>query len=149
MRLSALLVPLLAMPARADVDGSDPSDMVRLLREAGYVVTLGRDSVGDPKIDGRLSRTDWTLLFYNCTEGADCRDVQFSDGYDLPDGISFSKVNEWNRTKRFGQAFTDAENDPYVQLPVNLFGGVSDENFLDTVDWWRIVVQEFEDHIEW
>jgi len=40
-------------------------------------------------------------------------------------------------------AYLDDENDPIIELPVNLEKGVSAENLEETFDYWRIVLGSF------
>ncbi len=51
-----------------------------------------------------------------------------------------------SRTKRFGKIHLDSENDPYIQMDVNLDHGVSDENFVDTFSYWLTVLEVFDDY---
>ncbi len=74
----------------------------------------------------------------------------FKAGYNLENGISTLKINEWNRTKRFSRAYIDDESDPFLEMDVNLdYDGVGSENFQDTLDWWRVSVESFEEFIDW
>ena len=52
-------------------------------------------------------------------------------------------VNEWNKTKRFGRAYIDAENDPCVELDYDLEGGVSDDSIKVWFDTVTAVVRAY------
>ncbi|MBT6272781.1 MAG: hypothetical protein HOI95_01450 [Chromatiales bacterium] len=41
------------------------------------------------------------------------------------------------------------QSDPFLEMNINMDGGLTVENFLDTLDWWRIVVRDFKQHIDW
>jgi hypothetical protein len=56
-------------------------------------------------------------------------------------------VNEWNKTKRFGRAYIDAENDPCVELDYDLEGGVSDESIKVWFDTVTAIVRSFKAHV--
>jgi hypothetical protein len=58
-------------------------------------------------------------------------------------------IEQWNEDRVWGRAFIDPDNDPWIDLAVNLKGGVSPENFNDTVSWWWAVLRDFEEHIGW
>lgn len=146
--LSALSLNASPLSAQS-IDASNPFDLMQLIRAEGYKAELSQDSDGDPMLKGRISDTNWSMFFFGCEENRNCDIVKFSAGYDLQNGVSAAKVNEWNRSKLFGQAFVDEEGDPFIEMTVNLDGGVSEENFADTFDWWRIVVEGFEEHIDW
>ncbi len=56
-------------------------------------------------------------------------------------------VNEWNKTKRFGRAYIDAEGDPVVELDYDLEGGVSDESIKVWFDTVTAIVRSFRTHV--
>ena len=139
-----------ATPAVADIDGRDVPAIMNVFLEEGYRVTLSRDSGGDPMLTGKIQGTPYYVYFYGCDDAnANCSAVQFKAGYDLAQGLALDQVNDWNRKMRFGKVYLDEEQDPFLELDVNLLYGVSDANFADTIDWWRVVMQEFEKHIDW
>ena len=63
--------------------------------------------------------------------------------------MTMDQVNTWNREFRFGKVYLDDENDPFLEMDVNLDYGVSEGNFLDTLDWWTVVLGRFEEYIDW
>ncbi len=134
----------------AEVTASNASTILDALHEYGYTGTMEKDSDGDPKISGKVSKTDFDVYFYGCTDNTNCKSVIFKAGYNLENGISALKINEWNRTKRFSRAYIDDESDPFLEMDVNLdYDGVGSENFQDTLDWWRVSVESFEEFIDW
>ncbi len=67
-------------------------------------------------------------------------------------GISGTKatittVNEWNKTKRFGRAYIDAEGDPCVELDYDLEGGVSDDSIRVWFGTVSAIVRSFKAHV--
>lgn len=58
-----------------------------------------------------------------------------------------TSVNEWNKTKRFGRAYIDAEGDPCVELDYDLEGGVSDESIKVWFDTVSAIVRSFKTHV--
>jgi hypothetical protein len=56
-------------------------------------------------------------------------------------------VNEWNKTKRFGRAYIDAEGDPCVELDYDLEGGVSDDSIKVWFDTVTAIVRSFRTHV--
>jgi len=145
----AALAAAWALPAQAQmVRGQDPSTLVRALQKEGMAAKLGTDKVGDPMITSGVGGTTFQIFFYNCTKNKDCATVQFHSGYDLSTPVSLEKLNEWNRSKRFGRAFLDAENDPILEMDVDLDdGGLSQDLFIDNVQFWSSILGEFEKHI--
>lgn len=133
----------------AIVDATDPDTLQSLMQDDGYAVSQDVDSYGDPRFTFKTSQTTTRVLFYGCTEGKDCKYIMFQSGWNLADGMALTGVNEWNEGRVWGKAYLDDENDPFLELAINLYGGVTATNFLDTVDWWRITIERFEKHIGW
>lgn len=130
------------------VDATNPDRLADVIRELGYKAVLTTDNTGDPMIRTSVSGTDSTILFFGCTDNADCKTLLFKVGYDLTDGTTLAVVNDWNAENLYGRAYLDDEDDPWIEMPVNLFEGVTRKNFEDTFDWWEVVVGQFEDHID-
>lgn len=130
------------------VRGQDPDSLVRAMQAAGYTAKLGTDKVGDPMITSASSGTTFQVFFYNCTNHRDCATVQFHSGYDLKDPVTLETINEWNRTKRFARGFLDKEQDPILEMDVDLDdGGLSSQLFTDNLEFWTTVLGEYEQHI--
>ena len=74
--------------------------------------------------------------------------VQFHAGYDLKAAPSLASINEWNRRQRFGRAYLDGENDPILEMDVDLDdGGLSEALFIDNLEFWTSAMGGFEKHI--
>lgn len=128
------------------VTATDPDHIAQLVRGFGSAV-VEQDEYGDPLITGRIEGTKYGIYFYNCTDNADCKDIQFSTAWSDYD-VSMAKINEWNRDMRFGKAYLDDDGDPNLDMVVNLRYGVSNDNFDDTIDWWRVIMNDFVEFIE-
>ena len=141
---SAWTVPAQAQLVRAQ----DPGTLVRALQKEGYAAKLGVDKVGDPLITSGASGTTFQIFFYNCTGNKNCATVTFHSGYDLTTSPGLDRINEWNRGKRFGRAYLDKEDDPILEMDLDLDdGGLSPALFIDNVQFWTSVLGEFEKHI--
>ena len=138
-----------AMPAQAQmVRAQDPQSVVAALQGAGYRAMLGVDRVGDPKIESAAAGTNFQIFFYNCTANKNCATVQFHSGYKVKTPVTLERINEWNQKKRFGRAFLDKENDPVLEMDVDLDdGGLSRMLFIDNIEFWSSILGEFERHI--
>ncbi len=134
----------------AEVTASNAYNILQAIHEFGYTATMEKDSDGDPKISGKVSSTNFNVYFYGCSDNTNCKSLIFKAGYNLTNGITASKINEWNRNKRFSRAYIDDEGDPFLEMDVNLdYDGVGNKNFQDTLDWWRVSVESFEEFIDW
>ena len=136
--------------ASAQIDATNPDAIMKAMQKYGFVATLEKDNQGDPKIVSRVSRTKFRVYFFGCKENLNCASIHFRAGYDLKNPISALVVNEWNRNKRFTKAYIDDEGDPFLEMDVNMaFDGTGEQNFQDTLDWWRVMVENFEEFIDW
>ena len=150
MLLPTLLALAAAAPAAATpmVRAQDPQSIVQAMQARGYVAELTTDQTGDPMIRSAASGTRFQVLFYNCTNHRDCATVQFHVGYDLKAGPALAAINEWNRTQRFASAHLDKENDPILEMDVDLDdGGLSELLFIDNLEFWTSAMTNFEKHI--
>lgn len=104
----------------------------------------GLSSVGAPFIVGEMEGVRYRLDFQDCPTPETCRDVLFTANFDtVRPTLEF--LNDWNLNHRFGTATRDEDGIAWLQMPVNLYGGVSEANWSDSVDWWRIAAFEFRD----
>ena len=130
------------------VRAEDPQSLVRAMQAHGYVAELTTDRGGDPMIRSASSGVNFQVLFYNCTNHKECATVQFHVGYDLKSGSLLEVVNNWNKSQRFGRAYLDSENDPILEMDVDLDdGGVSQMLFIDNLEFWTSAMGRFEKHV--
>ena len=131
--------------AQAGFDAGSPAQVLELAKGYGSA-TLTVDSDGDPRIEGRMEGRQYTVIFYDCKGGKACASLQFAWAIERQ-GVSLERLNEWNRTKRFGKAFLDKDGDPRVEMDVNVAYGVTRKNLDDSFDYWRVVVTSFYDMV--
>ena len=144
----ALTLAPLGANAQALVDASDADIIAALVQDEGYRAVTGTDGVGDPMITSSANGYDFDIFFYGCTDGENCRDVQFSVSFDVEDGMSLTRAQDFNLEKRWVKVYLDDESDPRLEMDVNLYGGVSATNFKDTLDWWVIMMNDFIEYID-
>ncbi len=142
--LATLTTPLAAQ----ELSHARPVDVMNAFAANGYLMRLETDGEGDPMLRGRMAGVDFVTSFYGC-EGAQCTSVMFTTFFTPERPVPLAVVNAWNADRRFGKAYIDDEGDLGFEMNVNLFGGVSEANPIDTVDWWRVALTGFLDHIGW
>ncbi len=142
---TALVVPGVAL-AQSLVDATNIDSIANVALDYGSAA-VEKDSAGDPMLSGQMGPTNYVVFFYGCTDGADCSTIQFVASWVNPGGVDMTQVHDWNRDRRFGKAYIDDENDPVLEMNVNLWGGVSETNLNDTFDWWRVLLESFEEYI--
>ncbi|HEU0134455.1 MAG TPA: YbjN domain-containing protein [Allosphingosinicella sp.] len=147
--LAMAAASLWSLPVQAQmVRAQDPGTIVRALQKEGFAAKLGTDKGGDPMITSGVSGTTFQIVFYNCTGNKACATVQFHVGYDLKTSVGLEKINEWNRTKRFARAYLDKEDDPILEMDLDLDdGGLSHALFVDNLQFWASLLGDFEKFI--
>jgi hypothetical protein len=140
--LAALPLPTLAQEL---VDGGDV-EVILSIAQAHGEASLESQSDGDPRISGQINGLAYQLFFMNCTDGADCEDLNFYAGFaDLKPTVD--AINDWNRNKRFGNAYLDSDLDAVIEFDVNLEFGVSRDNLDATFGLWELLLQQYAEHI--
>lgn len=139
LMIAAILASTLSYGA--NVDATNPSVILNLAKGFGSA-ELTKDREGDPKISARMDGSKYTIYFYGCTNGRACTSIQFSAGWS-DTGATESQMTDWNRNKRFAKAYLDSDNDPILEMDVNLEGGVSQANLEDTFDWFKTSMKSF------
>lgn len=82
----------------------------------------------------------------NCTDNANCEDLNFYAGF-LDNKQTLEVINAWNRDKRFGKAYLDADLDAVVEFDVNLEHGVSRANLDAAFGIWSIILEQYTSYI--
>lgn len=150
LTVAALVCVTQGAAAQTFVTASDPEGVMRAMQEEGYLATMSTDDLGDPKISSKVSESNFSVFFYGCNNGTSCTSVQFSSGYDLDIPVSAKRINDWNRENRFGRAFVDDEGDPFIRMDIVLANeGNSAGSFSYNLDFWRLLIEDFEDFIDW
>ncbi|WP_395333485.1 YbjN domain-containing protein [Novosphingobium sp. BL-8H] len=130
------------------VTAKSPDSIVKALQDAGYRAQLSKDSTGDPLIKSASSGSNFTIMFYGCTEGADCASVQFYAGWTEATHCSLDTMNTFAQKYRFVTPLVDSEKDCVIQYDLDLDeGGMSQELFLDTLEFWTDTMATFKDYI--
>lgn len=142
--LALALAPAGTAALAADVSASKPETLVSAMQDAGYRATLTTDQVGDPKIESAAAGVNFGVLFYGCTDGADCTDVCLSAGFDLENGSDLQTMNDWNSSELVGQAFLDSEMDPFIDQCLISLDGMPEDRFIRILERWDTAVADFQ-----
>lgn len=137
----------LAQPGAAQIGGmitGHDVDRVVELASAYGPATRRFDDAGDgPWIRAEMDDVVYTITFLNCTGGENCASVQLRAWWESGGVHTLEQINAWNRDRRFGAAYLDADQNATVEFDVNLAGGVTAANFDDTLQWWQVVLRGF------
>lgn len=148
----ATATALLAGAAQAQVinaGGMTGPEAVAWLQKSGYKAELTKDESGDPLINSAADGHDFKIYFYDCDAAKRCKALQFSAGFDLKQGLTLEKANEWNRKNRYLKAYLDDDMDPYVQYDVNVNAGRTVAGLDDDFGVWTGMLGDFTTFIDW
>ncbi len=62
--------------------------------------------------------------------------------------VTLSRINEWNKGKRFSRAYLDDDNDPVIEADIELTGGVTERNVKEWMKTFAVSLTTFKKHIE-
>ncbi len=144
---AAAMVALTGTAHAGQVRGQDPGSVVSALQNGGYKAVLSKDSTGDPKIESASSGAKFIVNFYGCKNNINCTTVTLYAAWSKKD-VSMNQMNEWNKSKRFSRAYIDKDGDPAMEFDVDLDdGGMSEELFIDNIEFWEMSIANFQKHI--
>jgi putative sensory transduction regulator len=149
---SALVAASLAGAAIAQdaVMAEDPTSITAVLFDQGIASKVDTDSYGDPMVQFRKGDRQYTIFFYNCTDGANCSNIQFYIGYETDGEVGLDVVNAMNSENRFTEGAIDDEDDVVFTMDV-LTGdyGLSGNDFSLLLDLFVETAANFEERVNW
>ncbi|MCB1347574.1 MAG: YbjN domain-containing protein [Maritimibacter sp.] len=129
---------------------SDPQTFVDFFATEGYRPELREDTVGDPMVMFRNEGKTEYLLFYDCTDNADCLSVQFFTIFQMDEGVPLEVLNDWNSgmLKRFTRAYTYDQTKVRLDMDIATSqDGISARDFGVLMKLWLMRKDEFEEKI--
>lgn len=137
-----------APPMAAGLLASDPSAIQSAMLAEGFQAKLTTSSGGNPMITGKISKTDYWVYFQDCTDGANCKAIQFHSGYLLSRPIDAAELNDFNARYRFMRAWLNDEGNPRMQMDLLMRDdGMGPKMFATYLDLWRQLVGHWEQQL--
>jgi hypothetical protein len=131
--------------AQTIITGAEVDEILNIARGYGSA-SLETQSNGDPRITGKVEGVTYQVYFMNCTNNTNCEDLNFYAGF-LDNKQTLEVINAWNRDKRFGKAYLDADLDAVVEYDVNLERGVTRENLDAAFNLWTLILDQYTTYI--
>ncbi|SNS45031.1 YbjN domain-containing protein [Sphingopyxis indica] len=140
---------LAAAPASAQlVSASDPQAIKAIVESHGWPATLVQKDGEDPYIESNRNGLKFLVLFMNCTEGKNCRTLQYYMGFSDAKDTPLEKLNQWNREKRFARAYRDEAGDPVLEMDIDVdFAGIPKENISETFNTWASLMDAYHEYL--
>lgn len=126
--------------------GVTAREVAAVMTSKDFRAEITTDKDGDPLIRSSANDVKFGVFFYGCNGKPRCDSIQFSAGFSSK-SISAAKIAQWNRTKRFGRAWTDDESDPWIEMDMDFEHGATTEAVANDLDRWVGVITEFTKYI--
>lgn len=147
---------LTALPASAQTvfEPLTSNDVVQVLKGMGYDSTVdpSDDDFEGEYVNSKIDKVSYWIHFSACDEdGTNCEVIVFDAGFSYNDKSkrpSLESINDWNEY-HLGKAGLDKGGDPYINIEVNIVGGITRANLIDNVKWWENMLEEFTDYVGW
>ena len=114
------------------------SDMLSIMKDAGYSVTLDGDGDGIWAIDGNKA------LVIRSSDG---ESITFRCSFTNSTGVTLEKINSWNDKKRFSRSYLDKDNDMVLSLDLDLAGGATKARITDFFLTCKVSLTAWKKHV--
>jgi hypothetical protein len=147
VRFFAFLALGLSVPAQAENVTADPERIAQVMTAAGYQAEVVREEGVAPGIAAISRGYNFIILFYGCdAANENCKTIQFFSGFETEAPPTLQELNDFSRDLRFGRVFLDRAGSPVIEMDVDLEdGGISEELFLDNLEYWELALHTFGD----
>ena len=124
---------------------ADPATVAAAMQTAGYQAKIEHLSNGLPYIQSGSGGYPFRVFFLGCDKGGKaCKTVQLFAGFATGKSPSLEKMNAYQRDNRWGRVYIDEEDDPVIEMDIDLeAGGMSEELFKDNLQYWEYVMGNF------
>ncbi|WP_237152492.1 YbjN domain-containing protein [Oryzibacter oryziterrae] len=126
-------------------DAQSPKSVALAMQDLGYKAELDQNDNGEPIIQGRIARANYTMIFQGCTHKKDCLHILFLAWWDVDTKTDhLPAVNDWNRDHVMGRAFLNKDEDSIgFDFALATVGGMTRDTFADNLQWWGDILGDF------
>ncbi len=125
------------------VTAADPKAILEVAKGYGRA-SLGKDSQGDPHIEGKMGGLLYQIVFHYCTQGANCKSIQFFAGWrKTQKEVPLDVINKWNSERLFAYSVRDKEGQIRLLMDVFFPYGMTEELLDSYFSVWKILMKEF------
>lgn len=145
----ALVAAIASTPADARlVSAQNPAAIKAIIESRGWPATLVARPGEDPYIESNRDGLKFLVLFMNCDKGRKCKTLQYYMGFNDAKNLSYERLNQWNKEKRFARAYRDDAGDPVLEMDVDLdFAGIPRANIGETFNTWASLMDSFRAYV--
>jgi hypothetical protein len=121
--------------------GVTVKEMSDVLKASAYPIATSSVG-GTPVINTSVNGIKFSIYFLECDPEGRCQSIEFLTSWSIP-GITEARMQEWNRTKRFGRGYLSEQGAPVVAMDIDVHHGATTEALVNNLDRWKLVVKEF------
>lgn len=148
--LAAAAIACAAHAAAAQsVTAAYPETVARALEDMGHSAEIGIDSVGDPQVTSSINGINYVILFYGCTDSADCQDLQFRASFQTEGSVSAEMLHDWNRDYFIGKTYLNESGSTVIEHAIVGVDGMSRDVFERILWRWDRALASFTEEIDW
>ena len=137
-----------AVEAEETLVPPDPWEIIHAAREFGPA-EVGRDDLRDPMITGELDGTPYSIAFYGCWLGRQCKTILFQADLGREDwSPEVQMIDDWNARALFGRAWMRDDGHAVLDHPVAMADGLPKAALAATFEAWRAALDEYKDFID-
>jgi Putative bacterial sensory transduction regulator len=143
-----------ALPAAAQTyQPVTPDEVAEVLKSQGLTATIDPRKDGDGEyVNSIYNNMNFWVHFDGCDNaGANCTDIVFDAGFSFKDNAdrpALDEINDWNE-HNLGKAGIDKDGNPWINIEVNILGGVTRANLVETLRQWQVMLKDFTASVGW
>lgn len=136
----------LIMTSGCTVAGDSDAGIIKTLSADQLMEVLSKEGLVPEKTKETVIRVkmDQVGVLFFVSDSKE--NIQAYAGFES-DNTTCAKVNQWNADKRFSRAYLDDDDDPVIELDLDLEGGITQERLIDFITTVRHSVAGFRKHI--
>jgi len=125
-------------------DGVTLEEVAAWLSDQGQAAKITDDGNGHKIVSSSVGGVKFGVYMFDCN-GDKCGSIQFAAGWPANGKIPVTRVNDWNRTKRWARAYLDTSNGIWLEADVDLTPGGTYELLNDNFATWKKTVDGFKE----
>jgi hypothetical protein len=129
--------------------GMTAKEIASWLVDAGYKGEIQTNKDGSTSVASATDGGNFYIDMNDCNDGVRCAAIEFYAGFKTKGAWNAAKMNDWNRDRRWVRAHVDDNNDPWLQMDVDLSPGGTQEGLDDQFALWRDRLSKFKTYINW
>ncbi len=117
-------------------------DLVAWLQSEGYSAKVVTGNDGERHVVSNTQGSPCNIFLWDCN-GDRCASISLGAGFATNGKFDTSHINDWNINNRWGRAYYDSVNDPWLVMDIDLWPGGTYESLRDQFGAWNNTLARF------